>query len=214
MDTYLQIIIALISFCGRKFMVTKENVLMFFVLSISGWVWEVVLHFLRYGELINRGVLHGPWLPIYGSGGILILLLLNKLRKYPIAEFAGIIVICGIVEYLTSWALEMLHHGQRWWDYTGYFLNLNGRICAESLLIFGMGGMIFVYVVEPILDKYLNNIRHTWMMLLCTVLSLLFVIDIAYSTKHPNTGDGISTYTEETRQRESEINEICSTACT
>lgn len=189
-------------------------ILMFFILGISGWIWEVVLHLLRYGELVNRGVLHGPWLPIYGSGGILILLLLNKLRKYPMAEFSGIIVLCGIVEYLTSWALEMLHHGKRWWDYTGYFLNLNGRICAESLLIFGMGGMIFVYVVEPLLDNHLANIRPTWIPPLCAILSLLFIIDITYSVKYPNTGDGISTYSEETRQQESEINEICSTACT
>ena len=93
-------------------MVTKENVLMFFVLSISGWVWEVVLHFLRYGELINRGVLHGPWLPIYGSGGILILLLLNKLRKYPIAEFAGMVGLYRIFSQL------------KWKDMRGKFIDL------------------------------------------------------------------------------------------
>ena len=55
---------------------------------------------------MNRGVLHGPWLPIYGGGGVLILLLLNKLRKRPVLEFVGIVILCGCVEYTTSVVLE------------------------------------------------------------------------------------------------------------
>ena len=68
-------------------------------------------------------------------------MLLNRLRKRPVLEFVGIVVLCGCVEYTTSVVLEILHNGERWWDYSGYFLNLNGRICAEGLLVFGIGGI-------------------------------------------------------------------------
>ena len=71
-------------------------IMMFFVFSFIGWLWEVSLHLVEDGAFVNRGVLHGPWLPIYGSGGVLILILLQKLRARPVAEFAGIVILCGM----------------------------------------------------------------------------------------------------------------------
>jgi len=115
-------------------------ILLFFAFSFIGWVWEVSLHLITDGVFVNRGVLHGPWLPIYGTGGVMILAVLNKFREKPLVEFLLTIVLCGCVEYFTSWFLEITHNGQKWWDYSGYFLNLNGRICAEGLLVFGLGG--------------------------------------------------------------------------
>lgn len=68
-----------------------------------GWVWEVSLHLITDGVFVNRGVLHGPWLPIYGTGGVMILAVLNKFREKPLVEFLLTIVLCGCVEYFTSW---------------------------------------------------------------------------------------------------------------
>ena len=70
--------------------------------------------------------------------------------NHPLA--LALIALCGCVEYFTSVYLEYVHDGTRWWDYTGYFLNLHGRICAEGLLVFGIGGMAIVYVLAPFLD--------------------------------------------------------------
>ena len=120
--------------------------LMFFIFSVVGWVWEVMLGYVTGGVLVNRGVLHGPLLPIYGRGVILILILLKKLRKSPVAEFLGIILLSGCMEYFVSWYLEMVYDGKRWWDYSDYWLNLNGRICMEGLILFGFGGMFVVYI--------------------------------------------------------------------
>ena len=114
--------------------------LMFFIFSVVGWGWEVILGYMTGGMIVNRGVLHSPLLPIYGKGVILILVLLKRFRKYPVAEFAGIILLSGCVEYFISWYLEMVYDGKRWWDYSDYWLNLNGRICAEGLILFGFGG--------------------------------------------------------------------------
>ena len=61
-------------------------VMMFFIFCFVGWVWEVSLAFISEGTFVNRGTLHGPWLPIYGTGGVIILILLKKLRKKPLFE--------------------------------------------------------------------------------------------------------------------------------
>ncbi len=168
-------------------------ILLFFIFSFIGWLWEVSIHFITDGGFVNRGVLHGPYLPIYGAGGVLILLFLNKLRQKPLFEFLATIILCGIVEYFTSFYLETVHH-ERWWNYDGYFLNLNGRICIEGLLIFGIGGFAVVYIVAPILDNLITKIKKKYLVVLCIALISIFVSDQIYSSKHPNIGDGITNY--------------------
>lgn len=169
-------------------------VLMFFVFSFIGWAWEIALHLIVSGDFVNRGVLHGPWLPIYGSGGVLILIVLNRLRKHPLAEFAAAIILCGVVEYWTSYFLEKMSGGQRWWNYSGYFLNLDGRICAEGLLVFGIGGVVIVYVLAPILDNAIRRIPVKLLITLCITLILAFCADEVYSVGHPNAGKGITSH--------------------
>lgn len=169
-------------------------VFLFFIFSFIGWIWEVSLHLVLDGAFVNRGVLRGPWLPIYGAGGVLILMLLNKLRRRPVLEFLAILVLCGFVEYVTSYVLEVTQNGTKWWDYSGYFLNLNGRICAEALLIFGLGGIAIVYLAAPLLDNYLRRIPFRISVPVCAVLLAIFLVDSVYSLQNPNTGKGITDY--------------------
>lgn len=169
-------------------------IFMFFVFSFIGWTWEVSFHLITDGEFVNRGIMQGPYVPIYGFGGTLILVILNKLRKYPLLEFISAIVLCGFVEYFTAYYLETVNNGTKWWDYTGYFLNLHGRICAEGLLIFGIGGMLVVYLVAPLLDNLIRKMNSKVIITLCIVLSLIFFVDMGYSVKHPNKGKGITDY--------------------
>lgn len=169
-------------------------ILMFFLFSFIGWLWEVTLHLLKDGTFVNRGVMHGPWLPIYGAGGILVLVLLNKLRKKPLLEFLSIIVLCGLVEYFASYYLEIANNGIKWWDYSGYFLNLNGRICAEGLLVFGLGGLYVVYFLAPLLDDLIKRVNYKVLMMILFILIIMFTIDKIYSSKYPNKGTGITDY--------------------
>lgn len=168
-------------------------ILMFFAFSIVGWLWEVSLHIITDGVFVNRGTMHGPWLPIYGYGGVYILVFLNRLRKNVFAEFLGAILLSGFVEYMTSLYLEMTQ-GMRWWDYTGYFLNLNGRICGEGLLVFGLGGLAIVYLLAPLLDSQFSKIKNRQAIALCLVLLAAFNIDGIYTKSHPNVGKGITDY--------------------
>lgn len=171
---------------------TTSIILLFFSFCMVGWMWEVSLHLIADGVFVNRGVLHGPWLPIYGTGGVLILLVLNYVRKNPFVEFAAAIVVCGILEYYTGWYLEKTHDGMKWWDYSGYFLNIHGRVCAEGLLVFGLGGMLVVYLVAPLLDEYLRKIPFKIAVAVCGVLLVCYVSDQIYSRKHPNAGKGVT----------------------
>ena len=168
--------------------------MMFFVLSFGGWIWEVSLHLITDGEFVNRGALHGPWLPIYGCGSVLMLLLLNRFRKSPALEFILAVALCGAIEYFTSLFLEIIHDGTRWWDYTGYFLNLHGRICAEGLLIFGIGGMAIVYVLAPFLDGVFRKVPLKALMTAGVILAGIFAADQVYSAIYPNEGEGITSY--------------------
>ncbi len=167
-------------------------ILLYFIFCFIGWIFEVSQGLVMSGEFIKRGVLHGPWLPIYGTGGILILVVLYRLRKSPIWEFLAAVVLCGSVEYLTGLSLELTHDGMKWWDYSGYFLNIQGRVCAEGLLAFGVMGLIIVYVVAPMLDNFLKKIPLKIAAVICGILLAVFCGDQLYSVKHPNTGHGIT----------------------
>lgn len=170
-------------------------ILLFFSLCLVGWLWEVTLHLVTEGIFVNRGTLHGPWLPIYGAGSVMIILLLRRLRSIPWLEFAAAVVLCGIVEYFSHWYLE-LTKGAKWWDYTGYLLNLNGRICAEGLFVFGLGGIAVVYLLAPFLDNFFRKIGRRVLIIICVVLITVFAADLVYSHYVPNMGRGITDYEE------------------
>ncbi len=166
-------------------------VIMFFIFSNFGWMWELLYYFLMKGKLINRGVLHGPWLPIYGVGGLIVLILLTRLRKRPFIFFVAAVTLCGTVEYFTGWALEELF-GAQWWNYDGYFLNLNGRVCAEGLFVFGICALAFIYVLAPLLDNLIRKINRRVLLPIAVTLLLILAADIVYSKLVPNTGYGIT----------------------
>ena len=168
-------------------------VVVFFAFCLVGWVWEVSLHLISDGEFVNRGALHGPWLPIYGGGVVMIAVLLYRFRKRPALETVLILVLCGFVEYMTSYFME-LSRGMRWWDYTGYFLNLNGRICGEGLAVFCIGGMAAIYLLMPLIDAMVTRIKPKILIPVCIVLIAVFAGDLVYSHFVPNVGKGITDY--------------------
>lgn len=182
-------------------------ILIFFILSFIGWLWEVSLHLVGDGIFVNRGVLHGPWLPIYGFGSILILTLLYRFRSKPYLLFFMTVILCGIVEYSTSYYLEVTN-GMKWWDYTGYFLNINGRVCAEGLLVFGIGGMFVVYFVAPLLDNYIKKIKTEYVIYFCIILCSIYLIDLVISYYKPNTGVGITDYKSMNNNKEKRMIKI------
>lgn len=168
-------------------------ILLFFIFALIGWLWEVGIHVVEDGVFVNRGTMFGPWLPIYGFGGVCGIILLKKFIDHHVATFFLVVAICSVVEYFTSWYLEEFKH-IKYWDYTGYFCNLNGRICLEGVLIFGFAGCAGIYIMAPFFDDMLKKIPFRVRLIVATVLCLMFFGDSIYSKFHPNTGKGITDY--------------------
>lgn len=163
--------------------------LLFFLFSGAGWLWEVLFVGASTGQLVNRGFLHGPWLPVYGVGGLLFVLLPGPRRGWHVPAVCAL--LGAGVEYAASLLLEGLFHA-RWWDYAGWAGNVNGRICPASAAAFGLAGWILVRWAGPWLRSALAGVPRRWREGCCRGLCLLFAADLALSLLRPNTGAGIS----------------------
>lgn len=155
--------------------------LLFLAYSFLGWLIEVVGKLITLKRFINRGFLIGPYCPIYGTGAILITFLLKKYIEDPIALFVMAIVICGILEYLTSYFMEKIFHA-RWWDYSQKKFNINGRICLDTIIPFGLLGMFIMYVSNPFLLKKLEALPEIALNILFWTLLIIYIIDNIIST--------------------------------
>ena len=140
-----------------------DCVILFFIYSVLGWIVEVIDIFIKTHKLSNRGFLIGPYLPIYGSGCILIIILLNNQTNDLISLFLKSMIICSILEYFTSYIMEKIFK-TRWWDYSDRKYNINGRICLVNMFFFGILGCILLYIINPFFTSFLlminSNIRY------------------------------------------------------
>ena len=175
---------------ARKYNI-RTLILLFFAFSLVGWLWEVALHIVQAGVFANRGTLYGPWLPIYGTGGVAVLILLKKCFKSVPLTFVASMAVCSVIEYWSSWWLEYTK-GVRYWDYSSYFMNLNGRICLEGALVFGLGCCAVIYFAGPLVAGQIDRINPRRQAALCVVLLALYGADNVYSGLHPNVGEGIT----------------------
>ncbi len=134
-------------------------VLLFFLYSFLGWCMEVVLKYIQFHRFINRGFYAGPICPIYGSGAILITLAVRLVSAYESGigiTFALSFALCGFLEYFTSYFMEKRFH-TRWWDYSRKPMNLHGRIWIGNLILFGLGGVLIIHVLNPVFLPFLSG---------------------------------------------------------
>lgn len=153
--------------------------LFFWLISICGWIMEVIVCSLEERRFINRGFLIGPYCPIYGFGG-LILLLLTPFKDNLILVFLLSLILCSILEYFVSYLMELLFK-VRWWDYSQEAFNINGRICLRNALAFGILGMFFVCYINPFIFKILNNIADKRLIIFGLVTFAVTVCDLVIS---------------------------------
>lgn len=165
-------------------MITKieSYVALFFIYSIAGWIMETVNISLRNKKFTNRGFLIGPYCPIYGCGVVLITILLQKYHNDIPATFFLSMMICGTLEYVTSYIMEKIFKA-RWWDYSSRKFNINGRICLETLIPFGIAGTAITMWVNPFFLKYVNMVPAIAMHIILGMLSVIFIVDVSVSFK-------------------------------
>ena len=135
----------------------ENYIALFFIYSFLGWLMESVSDTIRKKKFVNRGFLIGPYCPIYGAGVLLITILLRKYNNDVWITFLMSLLICGTLEYLTSYVMEKLFNA-RWWDYSQRKFNINGRICLETLIPFGIAGTFIIYIANPFFLKFINMI--------------------------------------------------------
>ena len=156
--------------------------LYFIIYSFIGWVLEVVSKYIDDKKFVNRGFLLGPICPIYGYGVVLIILLIGCDDNDLLSIFLKSIFVCSVLEYLTSFVMEKLFKA-RWWDYSTKRFNINGRICLETMLPFGMGATIILYSVHPKIIYLVGLLNPKLKYIIAVTLLVLYLVDNFISMK-------------------------------
>jgi len=153
----------------------SEYFLWFIVYSFLGWSWECIITSIPLRRFINRGFLNGPYCPIYGAGCLLIILFAGSIDNPFLRFFLGATIACAL-EYATSWILEVLFQA-RWWDYTPRLIHLNGRICLEGFLVFGLAAILLPKLHEHV-AAFTGHFSSTVIIVTAAIIAVAFISDI------------------------------------
>lgn len=156
--------------------------MIFLVYSIIGYLCEITAVSLEQKKVVlSRGYLIGPIIPVFGFGGLLISCCLYEYQDNPLTLFILGTVYCCILEYITSFLMEKIY-GLRWWDYSDKRFNINGRICLENGVLFGLGSIFVINITNPIIFHFLKLIPNNVVIILGIILFIILLIDFIIST--------------------------------
>ena len=154
----------------------------FYFYCFLGWVWETCYVSVCQAKWVNRGFLHGPFLPIYGSGAIVVLLFTLPFRTNAILVFFVGMASATLLEYFTGVAMERLFH-VRYWDYSSKPLNLNGHICALSSLAWGVFSVILTLYGHNPAERFVLSQNRNLLEVLTFFLTVYLSVDMAQSVR-------------------------------
>lgn len=161
-------------------MTLAMNQLLYFILySFGGWVCECIYCSIPAKHFVNRGFLFGPYCPIYGCGALLITWLLIPYTQRPLLVFFFGMLMTSILEYITSWIMEVLFH-TKWWDYSNRFLNINGRVCFKNSILFGLMSLMVIYFIHPSAQSLISTLP-VW---IANGIGLVFLCFFGYDLIH------------------------------
>lgn len=154
----------------------------FYFYSFLGWVWETCYVSVLQTKWVNRGFMHGPFLPLYGSGAVIVLV-----TTLPFRDQAWLVYIVGMVsatilEYFTGVAMERLFH-VRYWDYSSQILNLNGHICLSSSLAWGLFSVLLTLYGHNPVEHLAMRMNSNLLEVIVFLLTVYISIDMAESVR-------------------------------
>lgn len=164
------------------FYAQSQWLLFFFIYCFLGWVWESCYVSVRKREWINRGFLHGPILPIYGFGAIIILWLTLPVQYSLILIFLFGMIGATLLEYATGFVMERLFH-VRYWDYSNCRFNVNGYICLFATLGWGVFSILLVKVLHPPIERIVLQIPIYLSDPISLVCVIIFIVDTTKSVQ-------------------------------
>lgn len=153
----------------------KFLMFLFVLASFSGWIIEFMFTSVKYSYLQFPGCFYGPYLPIYGFGGVLLVLLCKSNNK--IFEFIKIIVFLSLIEYIASFIIE-LTTGIMWWDYSDFAYNLNGRVCLRYSLYWAVLGLLYLNYVHKYTIKFYNYVKSKNYILYFNIVFYIIACDM------------------------------------
>ena len=169
----------------------SEYVLFFWIYAVIGWIYEVVLEtFIYHWGFSNRGVLFGPWLPVYGFGATVFLLLWYRLIKdKPLGRkllFLPVIFLltmatATLIELITSYLCEWIIGSWPWQTYADYAINFQARIALSPSIRFGIGGVVFLYVIQPALDILASKLKTKTVLVSAAAILTVLAADLIYT---------------------------------
>jgi uncharacterized membrane protein len=169
--------------------------IVFWIYAIIGWCYEVILEtFIYRWGFSNRGVLFGPYCPVYGVGALTFIICCNKLKTKTIVNnkilneiikvaLTFLICMCSatLIELIASYILEFFTGKWLWMTYVNYKYNFQGRIALSTSLRFGLGGLAFLYLVQPLIDKAFSKSNKRVIKITSIILLVIVIIDMVYT---------------------------------
>ena len=152
------------------------QVLYFTIYSFLGWVCESTYCSIGQKKLVNRGFLNGPFCPIYGFGALLVISILSPFVNNIPVLFIASIIVTSTLEYITSYVLEKIFH-MSWWDYSTYKYNINGRVCLQNSLMFGLLSLFVMLVIHPAINDFVASINTKVAFALSVLFATYFIVD-------------------------------------
>lgn len=154
--------------------------LYFVFYSMIGYVCEVFYVYLGSKKWVNRGFMHGPYIPIYGNGAMIVSLALLHVKKDSFIIFLVGLLLCSFLEYITSFVMEKIFHN-RWWDYSERKYNLNGRVCLQNSVLFGLGSVAIIFIFNPLFNKLYNLLNDKAVLYIAIILFIIMLTDFLIS---------------------------------
>ena len=163
-------------------MIMCRYFLCFIFYSFIGWAYECIFYSVQNRKFVNSGFLNGCLCPIYGIGALLILIFLGNIKN-PVTLFFTGMLVTGILEYFTSWFLEEIFH-ERWWDYTGWAFNINGRVCLLGALAFGTMTVLLVKAINPFTLNIINRLPLNMLYGMTFLAAMAVLTDTVITVRH------------------------------
>lgn len=171
--------------------ILKEAFIWFMLYAFIGWSYEVFLEVIVYKwGFTNRGVLFGPYCPVYGFGALFFILFLQRLiknksvdRKFIMAPiiFLGSMLIATLLELFASYLCEFFIGSWPWQTYVDYAYNFEGRIALSPSIRFGIGGLLFLYLLQPLFEKLTHALGKKCLNIVSLFLLFTLILDLIYS---------------------------------
>ena len=170
----------------EKWQIIGTICLVIVVSGMFGWLYEFIFYFFNSGmkKFYLRGANFLPWINIYATGSIMIILLTRNLKKYPILIFLIAFISTGILEYFSGYFMYKLMNGIRCWDYNTEILNfgnIDGFVCLRSVTFFGLSALFLMYFLLPIFMYLSIKMNKKTFIILSVSICALFLFDEFYN---------------------------------